>query len=159
MGRFRKPARLWLNQFRNSFPRQRLERSICSGLRETWLNRPFGGDLPVVPRSWHSLPMRAGLFDAASLIGASILARASHVSILAKSSTNQMSLRADGGAGQHDWGPALEFGDSADSSAPGRDNFRDSSLRLAISVASQIALSLASLQLRDTFVNSRFVIR
>ncbi len=44
----------------------------------------------------------------------------------------------------------FEFGDSADSSAPGRDNFRDSSLRLAVSVASQIALSLASLQLRDT---------
>jgi diguanylate cyclase (GGDEF)-like protein len=44
----------------------------------------------------------------------------------------------------------FEFGDSADSSAPGRDNFQDSSLRLAVSVASQIALSLASLQLRDT---------
>jgi diguanylate cyclase (GGDEF)-like protein/PAS domain S-box-containing protein len=44
----------------------------------------------------------------------------------------------------------FEFGGSADLLDPGRESFRDSSLRLAVSVASQIALSLASLQLRDT---------
>ena len=44
----------------------------------------------------------------------------------------------------------FEFGGSAALLDPGRESFRDSSLRLAVSVASQIALSLASLQLRDT---------
>src|SRR5207248_6754475 len=45
----------------------------------------------------------------------------------------------------------LEVGGVAElQQVPGNENFRDSHQRLAISVASQIALSLASLQLRET---------
>src|SRR5438128_2439008 len=60
-------------------------------------------------------------------------------------------MRADGRAGKHDWDSASRFKSAPDlGQDSGTEIVRDSHQRLAISVASQIALSLASLQLRET---------
>ena len=150
VGRLRRLARSSLSRFGNFSLRLLLEHSICSSRRETSSRPHFDGD--------HRLRLGADVSARCVLVFTpwpASLERASgkwpvSVSIF-KEFNNEVPMCPDGSTGKHDWHSASRIRERG--GAPtrfGRERFRDSHQRLAISVASEIALSLASLQLRET---------